>query len=174
MKIRIHTLSTLLLLISFVGCSSVCNVCATKKKMSTQIGIYEKKSTNLVKIINNKDSAKELVIARAKELIEISKPILTGFQEKYPQCHKYLQKVLDNSQKMQTLSLDNIEKNWHEGEALPQDADSVCIETKELIVHPSTVVILANNDFQSKKNKEQMSDEINEVIEHMSELKESI
>ena len=75
---------------------------------------------------------------------------------------------------MQSLSLAEIESKWHEGEALPEDADTVCMEAKELVVHPSTVVILSKDNFTSAKNKEQMSDELNEVIEHMSELKESI
>jgi len=169
------TLITLFtLLTGLIGCSRVCQKCQAKKQMASQINLYETKSHNLVKLINDKSSAKELVIARAKELVEISKPVLMGFQKKYPQCQGYLQTVLDNAQKMQTISLNEIEEKWHEGKALPEDTDSVCMETKELIVHPSTVVILANNDFNSKKNKEQMSDEINEVIEHMTELKESI
>ena len=164
---------TTLILTFLSGCSCLCSK-RQAKDLSSTINLYERKSVSLVKLIESKDAAKELVIAKAKELVEISRPILAGFQAKYPQCKGYLQTVLNNSQKMQSLSLAEIESKWHEGEALPEDADTVCMEAKELVVHPSTVVILSKDNFTSAKNKEQMSDELNEVIEHMSELKESI
>ena len=163
-----------ILVLVFIFAASCSTTCNKTNEVAKNIDTFKTKSASLLKLIENNKADKGHVIARAQELIEISKPILKGFQIKYPQCQKYLQQVLDNSKTMQSLDLATIEKDWHDGGALPEDAESVCIESKELVVHPSTVVILANNDFKSKKNREQMGDEIEELLNHMDDLKGSI
>jgi len=66
---------------------------------------------------------------------------------------------------MQTISLPQIERDYHDGEALPKSADH-CYNAKELVVHPATVVILAKKKISSK-TREQMLAEIDEVIAHL-------
>ncbi len=154
-----------------IGCSAL-----EKKTVKSEasphdyVQMYETESRQLVEFLATKKNDQQRINQSALRLIDLAKPILSHWQSKFKQCHNYLQTVVDAGETMQNLDLDTIERDWHEGRALPE-ADSVCEELKELVVHPSTVIILGK---QKGDNLQRMQDEIDEVLVHMDDLKKSL
>ncbi|EQC51229.1 hypothetical protein [Bacteriovorax sp. DB6_IX] len=141
-------------------------------KLNKMVDGYDKEARSL--ITNNRDKkSNELLLKSAKSLISQAGPILLAYSKKYPQCEGFLKGVIDSADKMQALSLHQIEKQYHDGEALPK-SDEVCFEAKELIVHPATVVIISKKKRLKKGDRRQINDEISEVLGHLEMFKESI
>ena len=76
--------------------------------------------------------------------------------------------MLKNENEMKNLAPSKIETDYHEGEALPKFADH-CHDIKEILVHPATVISLAKHRGL-KDSKEQMYDEMEEVLSHLDAL----
>jgi hypothetical protein len=110
----------------------------------------------------------------AKKLVSISTKLLPQVAEKHSQCQEYLSVALSAATKMQNISLEAIEKDYHADGKLPQVKDVKCYHAKDLLVHPATVVVLAKQANKTDAVKAQMLDEIDEVIEHFSQVKESV
>ena len=73
---------------------------------------------------------------------------------------------------MLTISVDEIERDYHADGKLPPVKDAACYHAKDLLVHPATVVVLATNQTHDQKTKEQMHHEIEEVLEHFGQVKQ--
>ena len=73
---------------------------------------------------------------------------------------------------MLTISVDEIERDYHADGKLPPVKDAACYHAKDLLVHPATVVVLAANQTHDQKTKEQMHHEIEEVLEHFGQVKQ--
>ena len=167
MKILLPIIATLTL---FVSCSS--NVETKSSALNLLVDDYDMKARELIKDNKNKVSSK-ILIKDAQDLIKKAGPILTAFTGKYPQCEVLLNSVVKSAPAMQNLTLDQIEKQYHEGSALPK-ADDICFEAKELIVHPATVVIISKQKKLVKTDRIQIHDEIAEVLGHLDLFKDSI
>jgi len=107
--------------------------------------------------------------ALSKRLIKLAVPIMKFKVKQMPECGKMLNFVMSNRVSMQNLTHPQIEDKFHEGTSLPKGFPAKCLDSKELIVHPATVVILSRGTID-KKSKESMHDEIEEVLEHLGEL----
>ena len=103
-----------------------------------------------------------------QQLIKKAQPILHAIRRKNPVCRKVLDVILNKSQKMTQLDLPSIERDYHQGEALPE-SDEDCYEAKELIVHPATVVVIAKRQYNAS-GRQQIVDEIEEVLAHIDML----
>lgn len=110
----------------------------------------------------------------AQKLVSISTTLLPQVAAKYSQCQEYLSVALSAATKMQHISLEDIEKDYHADGKLPPVKDAKCYHAKDLLVHPATVVVLANQATKTDAVKAQMLDEIDEVIEHFSQVKNSV
>jgi len=110
----------------------------------------------------------------AKQLVTISTTLLPQVAAKHAQCQEYLSVALSAATKMQNISLDAIEKDYHADGKLPPVKDAKCYHAKDLLVHPATVVVLAKQGTNTDTVKAQMLDEIDEVIEHFSQVKDSV
>lgn len=112
--------------------------------------------------------------------------IATGVQaalaqaEASPQSAKLLNFVASQAEAMQRMSLDEIEAEWHDGEALAKigiDFDALDhfgteISYMDAIIHPATAII-ALREYQDTGQKSylvQVKDELSEVVEHISHL----
>jgi len=143
--------------------------CATQNEQTlpTQIDHYKVQARALIKL--NKKTSDPITLQKlAFDLIAQAKPIIQAHTKKYPACAQILNTIVAKAQYMTTLSLAKIEKDYHDGEALPQAPDE-CYEAKELIVHPATVIILTKTALNDEA-REQINDEIEEVIAHIDGL----
>lgn len=148
--------------------------CSTTKNtnhiIEKDIAKYKQDAANILLKNKNKASTKELRTL-SLNLIEQAKPIMNGFKKNHSACTELMNFVIGKSIAMTNLSLSEIEDQFHSGSALPE-APEVCFEAKELIVHPATVAIITNNKKLSKENREQINDEIEEVLAHIDGLTE--
>ena len=110
--------------------------------------------------------------AAAKELVTISKSLLPAVVAKKPICEAYLSAAIKAADEMLTISVDEIERDYHADGKLPPVKDAACYHAKDLLVHPATVVVLAANQTHDQKTKEQMHHEIEEVLEHFGQVKQ--
>ena len=158
--------SIIMSLIILSGCALLPN---QEKNLKNNIALYKNKANELVLNIKAKKSFSH-IRTLGNELVTIGGDVVAGFKTKDKECTAYLEKVLAAQSKMMTLNLEEIESQYHEGTALPEIEKNLCITAKELIVHPATVVILSRLK-DGPKHREQMEEELEEVIHHVDELK---
>lgn len=132
---------------------------------------YKTNAIMLVQAIN-KQASFGTIRSLSDKLISSSTPIIKMVKEGQNDCNQFLDKVLKDQQKMKTISLKEIETLYHEGQALP-DAPDKCYLAKELTVHPATVFILSKKS-NTTQTRQQMSDEITEVLAHLDDLNDLI
>lgn len=129
---------------------------------------YRAKGQELVDKVGRKKIKPKEVELTALDLISQAKTIIEYYQFKKSECRELLTKIVSESTKMTKLTLDQIEKDYHEGEVLPKASED-CYGPKELVVHPATVVILTQKDL-NKESRGQIIDEMEEVLAHLDLL----
>ncbi len=121
------------------------------------------------KLIANLDSdtAKAVDIRnQANNLLSLSEDIIKSAQFRLPQCDEYLAKTLTLKNNLQEMSHDTLEKDYHHDGALPK-APGECYHTKDLFVHPATVIVLTRDDpTLNAETKASINSEIAEVLGH--------
>jgi hypothetical protein len=98
--------------------------------------------------------------------------LLESFALKYPDCHALIKKVISEREAMLEMELVDIERLYHEGEALPE-AKLLCYNPKELIVHPATVYLLTL-DNKVEKPIMSMRAELEELDLHFNLFREDL
>lgn len=140
-----------------------------KKRLSEAAGLlaqYEIASKKLISNLESKNASSENTQLQATKLLNLSEDVISSAQFRLPQCKEYLEKTLVLKDQLQTISHDNIEKDFHHDGALPK-APAECYHTKDLFVHPATVIVLTRDDPSlSKVTKEAITAEITEVLAH--------
>ncbi|NTS75788.1 hypothetical protein HR060_02820 [Catenovulum sp. SM1970] len=111
--------------------------------------------------------------ADSTELTLLSKQLLPAFMEKHPICNEYLTAALDAAETMMTISLDEIERDYHADGKLPKMTSPSCYHAKDLLVHPATVAVLASTQPDNAQTREQIGHEMVEVLAHFSEVKKA-
>ncbi len=161
-----RTLLSLTLFSFLLSCSSHHShkSAASQKQLIKQY----KRTANKVIEEATKNTPSDNIAKMGMNLIEMAKPIISNFQKDHPDCEPLLKETLKKSIHMTKLDLQSIEKNYHDGEALPKSPEH-CYEAKELIVHPATVVIIAKKQY-NQSGREKIVDEIEEVIAHIDLL----
>jgi hypothetical protein len=166
----VKSIISILILTLGVSCAS------TKKQSNVDLNklVSEYEVSAKVLLSNNrKKKSKKTMIKSANDLISKAKPILVEFSARNPQCKELLDVIIKSDVKMGNLSLHEIEDQFHEGSALPE-ADDLCFEAKELIVHPATVIVISKKYKLKKGQRVQINDEIAEVLGHLGLFKETI
>lgn len=107
----------------------------------------------------------------AIELTRLSTKLLPAFVEKQPVCKEYIQAAMAASERMMTISLEEIESDYHADGKLPPMKQAVCYHAKDLLVHPATVAVIAQTQLDNKQTRKQLHHEIEEVLEHFNEVK---
>jgi hypothetical protein len=161
---NIITLSLSLLI--FAGCSSL------NGTGSGEIYGFQKDLTALRTHINQKEIDVQWVKEESLSLIDQAVPLLESFALKYPDCHALIKKVISEREAMLEMELVDIERLYHEGEALPE-AKLLCYNPKELIVHPATVYLLTL-DNKVEKPLMSMRAELEELDLHFNLFREDL
>jgi len=104
-----------------------------------------------------------------------------GNPETPPAEVKVMKITIENADKMKSLTLDQIETQWHEGGVLKANGvdigkfdhfdEVMCFV--DTVVHPATAIICLK-EYRKTKNAEllqQIQDELAEVVEHLKHLK---
>lgn len=124
------------------------------------------------KMLADMEKLVELGVAGCKEHMSES--------ETPPKEVKIMKMTIDNAQRMSSLTLDEIEAQWHEGGVLKANgvdissydhfAEVMC--HYDAVVHPATAIICLKEYKKTKKEAllEQVKDELAEVREHLKHL----
>lgn len=140
-----------------------------RKRLSIAAGLlaqYEIASKKLISALDNKNVTSDKIKSQATELLNLSEKVFSSAQFRLPQCKDYLEKTLILKDQLQTISHDRLEKDFHHDAALPK-APAECYHTKDLFVHPATVIVLTRDDPSlSDKTKQTITAEIKEVLTH--------
>ena len=131
------------------------------------LSAYKHEAHKLLENIEQKGAGIE---QQAKQLVDLSKPLLADFKAKYPQCSEYLNTLDAAADSMADLPLAEIESGYHSDGLLPALPDANCYHAKDLLVHPATVQAMAKLGLKSKEDWQQAEAEIEEVIEHFSQV----
>ena len=128
---------------------------------------YENNAKALITSIDNK-AASEAIKGLGTQLTQTGLAMIPLLTEKYPACASYFDALKKASQTFASLSLEAIEKDYHQDGKLPKSPDGSCYHGKDLVVHPATVVIMAQTGIETEEQKVSARHEIEEVLAHLS------
>lgn len=157
MKLHILLLSTAL------GLGSLSSHADNEKPL---IKTYKAEAEALLKQISDKNTS--TIEKQSKELVNISKNIISKINKNLPQCTEYFTALSSAADTMADLSLEEIESGYHADGLLPPLKDATCYHAKDLLVHPATVQAMARIGIKTDKEWHQAEHEIEEVLEHLS------
>lgn len=127
---------------------------------------YEIAAKKLLLNLENESSKATTISDQARELLNLSENVIQSAQFRLPQCDEYLAKTLVLKNTLQEISHDSLEKDYHHDGALPK-APGECYHTKDLFVHPATVIVLTRDDPSlNQETKASINAEIAEVLGH--------
>lgn len=127
---------------------------------------YEIAAKKLVSGLNSKDSDSINISEQAKILLKLSEEVIASAQFRLPQCNDYLAKSLLLKNQLNDISHEKLETDFHQDAALPK-APAECYHTKDLFVHPATVIVLTRDDPSlNSETKTSINAEITEVLAH--------
>ncbi|GLX86844.1 hypothetical protein tloyanaT_30970 [Thalassotalea loyana] len=130
---------------------------------------YETLATNISKTV--KTAPLDKLTKQSIELTQLSTQLIPAFIEQHPICKGYLTAALGASNKMTSLSLEDIEKDYHADGKLPAVKSAKCYHAKDLLVHPATMAVIGKTQQDTKQTRQQMADELEEVLEHFNQVK---
>jgi hypothetical protein len=84
----------------------------------------------------------------AQNLTDAGTTLLMDFKQRHPSCRALMEKIISEQGMMLTISLEELERRYHEGEDLPPSPE-YCFHAKELIVHPQTIRSLIRDQRQN-------------------------
>ena len=166
-------------LINQISCGSSANV-ANKNdqekisKATALLSNYEIEAKNLLVMLDASGTTSKVIQDKANELLSVSEIILQGAQLKMPKCNDYLTKTLALKEILDNITNESLEKDYHQDGALPE-APSECYHTKDLFVHPATVLVLVRDDPDLKnETKLSINAEITEVLVHTEQVRQEV
>jgi len=176
----IKTLSTAMVILFIAGLMN-CAVAQTQHQFDVKgytkiakksIGMIISGKVNPDTLIANMESLLKMGVAGCEEHM--------GEAETPAEEKKIMQAVIDDSARMKTLSLSDIEAQWHEGGALKAkgvdlgkyDHFSEVLCHVDAVVHPATAIICLNEYKKTKKTEllDQVKAELQEVVQHLKHL----
>ena len=140
---------------------------AARQRLSKTAGLLADYEIAAKKLISSLDKSSSTDISKqANALLELSENVINSAQYRLPQCAKYLAKTLMLKNNLSKISHVSLEKDYHHDGALPK-APGECYHTKDLFVHPATVIVLTRDDpTLNEATKSSINDEITEVLAH--------
>lgn len=136
------------------------------QKAAGLLAYYEIEAKKLIDMIDKADSVDETINKQMEKLLTLSESVIDSARFRLPQCDEYLVKSLALKDKLQNISHETLERDYHLDGALPK-APQECYHTKDLFVHPATVTVLTRDDpALSDETKTSIKAEITEVLAH--------
>jgi len=148
-----------------------------KQQLSVIAGLladYEIEAKKLIADLDKADLTTDTVNKRANKLIDISESVLLMARFRLPQCDAYLSQSMALKDELSTISNERLEADYHFDGALPE-APAECYHTKDMFVHPATVVVLVRDDpALSQATRDSINAEIAEVLGHTEVVRELV
>lgn len=135
------------------------------QKAAVLLANYEIEAGKLITMVEE-GANNESLSGKARELLTLSEQVIDSARFRLPQCDTYLSKTMELKSKLPNITHETLEKDYHHDGALPK-AGGECYHTKDLFVHPATVVVLTRDDPQlTETTKTSIKAEITEVLAH--------
>jgi len=148
-----------------------------QKQLSMAAGLladYEIEANKLISALHSPDANAKDINHKALKLLNLSEVVIESARFRLPQCDDYLTKALALKNELETITHANLEKDYHHDAALPK-APAECYHTKDLFVHPATVVVLTRDDPSlNDVTKSSINAEITEVLGHTELVRQLI
>ncbi len=110
----------------------------------------------------------------AEKLLTLSESFIESAQFRLPQCEEYLEKTITLKEGLHEISHETLEKGYHHDGALPK-APGECYHTKDLFVHPATVMVLTRDDPElGNDTKRLIKAEITEMLAHTEVVRQLV
>ncbi len=127
---------------------------------------YEIEAKKLIRSLQHDGINANEINEQANQLLNLSENVIDSARFRLPQCDEYLAKTLSLKNRLHEISHDTLEKDYHHDGTLPK-APGECYHTKDLFVHPATVIVLTRDDPSlSLATRSSINAEITEVIVH--------
>ena len=138
---------------------------------------YEKIARQTIEQIDSGTVNVDRMMADQEELVKLGVAACREYAAAEPIKAKMMNIIADNSDEMKSLTLEEIEKKWHEGGVLQENGidtsafdhfdKSMCYA--EMVIHPATVCICLNEYKKTgdKTHLDQAKAELSEVIKHV-------
>lgn len=141
-------------------------------KVAGYLAEYEIEAKKLIKGLDTVKLAQ--LNNQATDLINLAQGVISSAKFRLPQCEAYLTKTLALKQQINTISDETIERDYHHDGVLPEAAPE-CYHTKDLFIHPATVLIhTRDHPDLSKPTKEAIHGEIAEVLAHLEQVRSMV
>lgn len=114
----------------------------------------------------------ETIIANARQMVDISMNLVDRFREQYPECDIYLRSVKDLVPRINSISVEVLEQDYHQDGALGEMPSETCYHAKDLLVHPASVIALIRE--QPEGYLEAVEAEVTEVLAHMNAVQDAL
>ena len=148
-----------------------------KQQLSVIAGLladYEIEAKKLVESLDDENLSLSVTNQRANKLIDISESVILMARFRLPQCDAYLSQSMTLKDKLNTISNEKLESDYHHDGALPA-APAECYHTKDMFVHPATVVVLTRDDPSlTADTRDSIRAEITEVLAHTEVVRELV
>lgn len=148
-----------------------------QQQLSTAAGLlaeYEILGKKLINSLHDDKIGSDNISKQAKELLSLSQSVIKSTQFRLPQCNEYLTKTLALKNSLGEIAHETLEKDYHHDGALPK-APAECYHTKDLFVHPATVIVLTRDDpTLSQQTKASINTEMTEVLAHTEVVRQLV
>ena len=147
-----------------------------KLQIQTAAGLLAKYEIEANKLIDSLEvgADSQTLSSNATALISLSETVIESARFRLPQCDEYLSKTIAIKNEIKDISHERLEKGYHLDGELPK-AGEECYHTKDLFIHPATVVVLTRDDPElGTETKESIKAEITEVLAHTELVRELV
>ena len=147
-----------------------------KLQIQTAAGLLAKYEIEANKLIDSLEEGadSQTLSSNATALISLSETVIESARFRLPQCDEYLSKTIAIKNEIKDISHERLEKGYHLDGELPK-AGEECYHTKDLFIHPATVVVLTRDDPElGTETKESIKAEITEVLAHTELVRELV
>lgn len=138
------------------------------ERLKGHLHTYEARQTIVLELL--RESTDHALITReTRTLVDLSVPILDTYMIINPRSRGFLNATKTVLNKIDTISEEAIERDYHDEAILPSrpDDQGISYHIKDLLVHPATVlVLLREEDWESRRDD--MISEIERNIRHVA------
>lgn len=148
-----------------------------QEKLSVVAGYlaeYEIAAKGLIAGLSNQSLNVGTLNNQATQLLNLSVKVIDSAKFRLPQCDAYLTKTMDLIAVINSINNADLEKDFHHDGALPE-APAECYHTKDLFVHPATVLVhTRDNPSLPKITRDAVHGEIAEVLTHLELVRQLV
>ena len=144
------------------------------ERAAVTLANYEIEARKLVDLLDKPGTVNTDITSRAENLMSLSESFIDDTRFRLPQCDTYLHKSVEVKGLLDSITHESLEKDYHHDGALP-DAPFECYHTKDLFVHPATVIVLTRDDpALDRDTLSSIRAEITEVLAHTEAVRQLV